>query len=132
MKKFILLIFLTSILFACKAQHTLSFNQGLLVSTSQTVPAGKIWKVVSCLPSQNSQINQNNVEGLPEVGTFAILVNGNTVYLSNVGAAYFGDNFYTEFTNVNANLFPMWIPAGTTLAASTGIQYLSVLEFIIN
>jgi hypothetical protein len=62
-------------------------------------------------------------------------VGGNPIYLSSVGAAYYdlhGGGFWTEFTNVNTSLLPMWLPAGTSLAAGTGIQAVSVIEFIVN
>ena len=147
MKKALLSIIVLIMGVALHAQqtpHTLQYSRALLISSAGgTVPEAAsnngvdcVWKVVSVLPSANVQQNVSGNNGSPlPLGTFAISVNSNTIYLTRVDAA-FGYNGYDggsyDFTNVNGELLPMWLPAGTTLAAGSNIQYVSVVEFIVN
>ena len=134
MKHFIASIILLAIFFAGYSQHTLSYNQSLLVSSSQTVPGNATWKVVSVLPSSNPISNQSN--GGPAVSSFTININSNPVSFSSVEASFSqGNGSGTSFAYTSFNgdgKLPIWLPAGTTLAAGTNIQYISVIEFIIN
>ena len=118
-----------------KAQHTLQFNQALLVSSVQTVPQNTVWKVEAVLPSSNAIERNAAYYQSPGVGSFAIIVNSNPIYLSkangDAASSSSGGNF--SYTSVSGDgVLPMWLPTGTTLAASTNIQYISVLEFIVN
>ncbi|HRS53715.1 MAG TPA: hypothetical protein P5250_03325 [Bacteroidales bacterium] len=96
----------------------LQYNGVKLISNSQTVPSGKVWKVESILS------NQYDIQNISVSGA-KILVNGNSIYLvnrtstCNSSIAYFPEQM------------PMWLPAGTTLAPSTGVVYISVIEFNI-
>jgi len=135
MRKIFSVILILLLCIGIKAQHTLQFNQAILVSNSQTVPANTVWKVVAVLPSSNSIERNTGYSSSPGVGTFAITVNSNPIYLSKAtgdpASNYEGGNF--SYTNITGDgVLPMWLPAGTTLAASTNIQYVSVLEFIVN
>ncbi len=147
MKKSMISIAVLIIGFALNAQqtpHTLQYSRTLLISSGGgTVPAAAsnngvdcVWKVVSVLPSANVQQNVSASNGSPmPMGAFEIYVNSNIIYLTRVETA-FGYNGYDNgnynFVNVNGELLPMWLPAGTTLAAGSNIQYVSVIEFIVN
>ena len=88
--------------------QTLQFSQVLLVSTTQTVPANKVWKVESVMP-----INQTSIY-------HQIVVNSNTII---VGTTNYSGSWF--------NAFPMWLPAGTTLAAGSTVFRVSVIEFTV-
>jgi len=115
-------------------QGNLQFNQVRLISTSQTVPAGKVWKVESALISNiltpaatQSHMNTN--------GAY-MLVNGNSIAVSGTYASWgtpavTWNASGTMTTSGGLTTFPLWLPAGTTLAASTNVTYLSVMEFNI-
>lgn len=115
-------------------QGNLQFNQVLLVSGSQAVPAGKVWKVESALISNiltpsatQSHMNTN--------GAY-ILVNGNSIAVSGTYASWGTPSVTwnasgTMTTSGNLTTFPLWLPAGTSLAASSNVTYVSVMEFNI-
>lgn len=88
--------------------QTLQFSQVLLVSSTQTVPANKVWKVESVMP-----INQTSIY-------HQIVVNSTTIIVGTTN--YSGSWFHA---------FPMWLPAGTTLATGTTVFRISVVEFTI-
>ena len=111
MKKLLLLSFFATLYqFTNKANsQTLQFSRVLLVSTTQTVPANKVWKVESVVPySQNSVWHE-------------VVVNSLISMVGQVGIVQ-GAVF---------NTFPMWLPAGTTLAAGQKVNYVSVIEFTV-
>ena len=89
--------------------QTLQFSQVLLVSTTQTVPANKVWKVESYTP--NAGI----------INFHYIVVNSNN---SIVGAV-------ENYIHIYSHTFPMWLPAGTTLAAGQNVHFISVVEFTV-
>jgi len=136
MKKVFSLALLTFASMAmCRAQdNQLKFSQVKLVSSMETVPDDKVWKVVSVLPScnpiQTSSTTYTNAAG---TGTYAFLVNGSTIYVSRVEAVQgsFADSNARSrtYTNCSGELLPIWLPAGSTLAASTCIHSISVVEF---
>jgi hypothetical protein len=109
------------------AQGNLQFNQVKLVSTVETVPAGKIWKVESILYS-TAIVGNGNATIAFSIGTDAsILVNGvNTVTRSTRGVnTSQGGAYYTVWDIA----LPIWLPAGSTLSSSTGVSSISVVEF---
>ena len=92
--------------------QTLQFSQVLLIgSNTQTVPAGKVWKVETALPSV---LNQNAERQL------SIIIDNNTVGIG--GSINWG-------SNLNILDQPFWLPAGTTLAAGQSVFRVSVIEF---
>ena len=96
-------------LIAAKVQsQTLQFSQVLLVSSTQTVPANKVWKVESPLPSWGGGSTTNT-----------ITIDGNLVVVAIGGSAISGISF------------PIWLPAGTTLAGGQNIPRISVIEFTV-
>ena len=120
------------------SQGNLQFSQVKLVSTLETVPAGKVWKVESavfmggapfCLGTgPNSNCAAGNLAGSGFVGDMAFQVNGQTNYLyTNLGQP--GSS--ASYASPGYSPFPLWLPASTTLAAGTNMRYLSVLEFTI-
>jgi hypothetical protein len=107
------LIFLALATSNCYSQ-TLQFSQVLLIgSNAQTVPAGKVWKVETALPSI---LNQNAERQL------SIIIDNNTVGIG--GSINWGSNL-----NILNQAF--WLPSGTTLAAGQSVFRVSVIEFTV-
>lgn len=105
--------------FHARAQGSLQYNRVLLVSASQTVPAGRVWKVESI--GCNQETEQNIGISGPR-----IVVNGTNIFLTDrVGMPTSSNAFFPS-------MLPMWLPAGATLAAGTGVQWVSVLEFLVS
>lgn len=106
--------------------QSLAYSQALLIgNVGQTVPANKVWKVESFLPTTVKVTST-----FPTA--FNMVVNGSPF---PVGHSAFGN---TSGNNAEAwsssmvnNSFPFWLPSGTTLAAGTGIGLISVIEFSI-
>jgi hypothetical protein len=101
--------------------QTLEFSQVLLVSSLDTVPQGKVWKVTNILPTlEGSGSSKIQVNGNDIVVAFSMSSNGQTNHTGNFGNNH---NYY------NALQGSYWLPEGTTLQASTNVQYISVIEF---
>ncbi|MEI6766613.1 MAG: hypothetical protein WCM76_13350 [Bacteroidota bacterium] len=112
--------------------YALRFNTVLLVSSLDTVPAGKIWKIESVMHS--SDLNAIGTSLAWSAVSSAIKVNGNTVYINRntSGSARIYYSSYVDpnaTSDMNLTALPIWLPAGTTLAAFTNINYISVVEF---
>ena len=99
----LLLAFVLPIANKLQAQ-TLQFSQVLLVTTTQTVPANKVWKVEGIIPTSAEAI-------------YYISINSSTCLIARVD-------------NIKGAL-PIWLPAGTTLAASSNVFRVSVIEFTV-
>ena len=114
------------------AQSTLQFSQALLVNSSTaTVPAGKVWKITGVFYS--SQLPDPYCTGSTSCGAIAafndvILIGGTSVTVRSVRSR---GNTYQLTTYSWEQQFQHWLPAGTSLAASTGVLAISVLEFTI-
>jgi len=105
--------------------QTLQFSQVLLITTTQTVPANKVWKVESYTPSAVYAIHS----GTPQ--THAILVN-NLSRIVGMTAGFNGNHSSSSVHDAYSfKSFPMWLPSGTSLAVSTGVAQLSVVEFTV-
>ena len=123
------------------SQGNLQFNQVKLVTTIETVPAGKVWKVENYLPSSQLAIDLNRPSNQATAGgtkNFIMLVNSSQVFLQTtitreVGRddAYWNHSGYTTASDYKIFDAPIWLPASTTLAASTNVLSLSVIEFNI-
>jgi hypothetical protein len=104
-------------------QGTLQFNRVLLVEqVDQTVPAGKVWKVESYTPSSSYGIHT----GTPQnhvilVNSQSRIVGMSAGYNINYNGGAHGSGTFSSF--------PMWLPAGSILRASTNVSQLSVIEF---
>jgi hypothetical protein len=108
--------------------YTLQFNQAKLVGTVETVPSGKVWKVEGFLPSTRltTAVCTGSTSCTSSSTENTIIVDGTTVYLASSNAS--GHTYgYNSVAAVMNNVF--WLPAGTTLAAGTGVFRVSVLEF---
>jgi len=115
-----------------KAQGNLQFNQVKLVTSIETVPVGKVWKVESV------------IYNIPQTASGYQTANGSCNYTSyestaieiagvptKVGqgtqpAAYSNLAYTHSYT-----ILPVWLPAGTTLSGGTCLNKVSVMEFNI-
>jgi len=133
---FIAFIFLMGVF---KAQGNLQFSQVKLVSTQETVPVGKIWKLENYRPTVSLANDLNRLSNQATAGgakNFVILVNGTPVYLQTtltreVGRndGYWNQDGYATSSDFKIFDAPIWFPAGTTLAASTNVGFIGVMEF---
>lgn len=134
------LLLLVGILFnfVLFAQGNLQFNQVKIVSTVETVLAGKVWKVESAIfqggqpfcigAGINTACSSGNMLSTGFVGDMSFQVNGQTNYLyTNLGQP----GTSATYASQGYSPFPFWLPAGSTLAAGTNMRYLSVIEFNI-
>ena len=110
------------------AQFNLQLNQVLLVgSTTQTVPAGKVWKIESYMQAGvtiNEMVESTATCNFPG-RHHAMIVNNQLYYLINGSPGHGSSGTYMAV----GNFLPMWIPAGTTLRSSCSSDVISVLEF---
>ena len=117
--KQLLIPFFTCLLATKLSAQNLAFNQVKLISVSDTVPAGKVWKITNVLPSSNAS---NNVI-LIEVNGVNIAVKGRDYMLQT-------NSNYTPATAAWTTLNgAYWLPAGTALAKGSYCEYISVIEF---
>ncbi len=140
MRTFFVIVFISLSVFV-NAQGNLQFSQVKLVTTSETVPAGKVWKLENYLPSSQLAIDLNRQPNQASAGgtkNFIVLVNGTQVFLQTTITREVGrnDGYWSQdgyATAADYRIFdaPIWLPAGTTLAASTNVMSLSVVEFNI-
>jgi len=98
------------------AQGNLQFNQVKLVSTSDTVPVNKVWKVESILYSTS---HENNA---------SILLNGQTVMVRTFNFSPWGSSSSTGSWEMK---FPFWIPSTSTLASGSNVRTISIIEYNI-
>ena len=114
----------TSLLFcglAFTAQsQSLTYSKVILLSSLDTVPQGKVWKVTSFLPSTNW------VAGGTGYISVLIKLNNQNKHLTSSR----GDYNYGKSSAVIP--MPIWLPAGTTLEPSTNCGSLSIIEFTEN
>ena len=110
------------------SQGNLQFNQAKLITTVQTVPAGKVWKVESAQYAGGATFVINAGGPVPNLGSMAMLVNGVTIYLNTI---YTSGSYVYPTVLSNGLSFPIWLPAGSTIAVSTNTAFISVIEFNI-
>lgn len=131
-KRIMLLFFLLIFYNNITAQYNLKFSQVKLVSSQETVPVNKVWKIESVIyniPQTASGYQTTN--GSCSTGSFestAIVVDGiSTKVGSGTEPAAYSNLTYTHsYTSL-----PFWIPAGTTLSGGTCLNKISVIEFSI-
>ncbi len=127
MKNLFSLVFIAVLSLSTAAQGNLQFNQVLKVSDQvQTVPVGKVWKVVSYwqgnlnVTSNTQTTCSNNSRHTP------FILDGQIYYLfRNVSTGS------SNFLIAPSNELPLWLPAGTTLQTQCSKDFLSVIEFNI-
>ncbi len=128
MKKIFLFLFSLALLSGIsRAQGTLQFNQVKMVTTLETVPSGKVWKILSA-PYKNDVIGSAGSYTYSNPGVEFVQsmnINGDIIYIQ---ALRVYDGSWRNFVGPTCEL-PLWIPEGTTLQAGTGVRFLSVMEF---
>lgn len=117
--KFILLS-LSFVLFTTLfGQGNLEFNQVKLIAASETVPTNKVWKIESILYTPHN-FTSNTVNN-------EIILNGTNLIVRTL-KTYAAIN-YGAYSLVWEQTFPIWLPAGSTVASSTGVFGISVIEY---
>jgi hypothetical protein len=107
----------------CFGQN-LQFNQAKLVTSQETVPVGKVWKVESVL----GDVISSSCSTQP---MHKIIINGNQITVSQ--NTNIGFNTYCNGWSgiVTVTKLPIWLPAGSTLASSFNVFSVNVIEFNI-
>ena len=131
MKKLLLFTFLILSTLA-SAQGNLQFNQVKLVTSTETVPVGKVWKIESVI--YNIPLTASGYQGgagscnSTSYESTAIEVAGipTKVGQGTQPASYSNLQYTHSYT-----ILPLWIPAGTTLSGVTCLNKISVIEFNI-
>lgn len=123
MKKF---LFVLSFLSASLGAQTLQFSQVKLVTVAETVLAGRVWKIEGFFPTVFSRYSGSS--GVTEGHIYNLVINGNN---RPVGVSSFLTGYWNSAYQGNIGHFPLWIPAGTSLAAGSNVGEISVIEFII-
>jgi hypothetical protein len=127
MKQSIIIVFLFLSL-RLFSQGNLQFNQVKLVTTSETVPAGKVWKIENILPGVRPTTTSWGNATLD----FTININNQTVYyLSSESKGSLFGNGQTGISSISVGIgnSPIWLPAGSILSAGTNVLSVNVLEF---
>jgi hypothetical protein len=124
MRHLFLLLTVLALPIANKLQgQTLQFSRVLFVTTTQTVPANKVWKVESILysaaPTNIMGGNQND----------QLVIDGNALTVRATRSSNGGYNAVTY--GVWEQKLPLWMPAGSTLAAGQNVNSISVIEFTV-
>ena len=91
-------------------QGNLQFNQIVIVSSvNQTVPAGKVWKLESCMLTSSGN-------------SYALMLYNGALY-----------NMRQQLTSTQVATFPFWLSSGAsvTFGTSSSGGILSILEFNI-
>lgn len=122
MKKIYILFFICFISTFVFAQSNLQYSQAKLISTNDTVPAGKVWKVEGVIYSSTVPFAWYTNGTAAEY----LLINN---LLVNVRVASVNNSYNLTNSIIWEQKFPLWFPAGTTLAPSTGVLYINVVEF---
>jgi len=106
--------------------QTLQFSRVLLIDNqTETVPSGTVWKVNAFVPTSVK------VSAVTPT-SYLIAINGQS---NPIGHSAFGNSGSASASawaaSMHGQTLPLWLPAGTTLAAGSGIRLLSVLEFSV-
>ncbi len=131
MKKLLLFTFIILSNLAC-AQGNLQFNQVKLVTSTETVPVGKVWKIESVIyniaPTASGYQGGAGSCNSTSYESTAIEVAGipTKVGQGTQPASYSNLQYTHSYT-----ILPLWIPAGTTLSGGTCLNKISVIEFNI-
>jgi hypothetical protein len=131
MKKSILFTFLILSTLA-NAQGNLQFNQVKLVTSLETVPSGKVWKIESVIyniasTASGYQASNGSCNSTSYESTSIEIASVPTKVGQGTQAASYSNLQYTH----SYTILPLWIPAGTTLSGGTCLNKISVIEFNI-
>ena len=130
MKKILLLLSILFIAPGAKAQGNLQFNAVKKVSTVETVPANKVWKIEGFI--FNTPLPNFSTVGSDQILTYNdnIIIDGLITAVRSIRGTI-ASNGAGKSIAVWQNNMPIWLNAGSTLTVSSGIQFISVLEFNI-
>lgn len=134
MKKSVILIVLFFAAFITNAQ-TLQFSQVKLVgSVMETVPAGKVWKVESVMSTSTMVPSTGTLDNTYYSVSKIVEINGQNIVISRASRYTQSNSRYnsestTDVSVSNVTELPLWLPAGTTLRASTNATSVSIIEF---
>jgi hypothetical protein len=103
--------------------QNLAFSKALLISTLDTVPNGKVWKVESAMSSSALSISTNSTSS--QNGNTSILVDGVNIVIKST----WGSSYSTSALSITD--LPIWLPAGTTLGPGSNVVKVSVIEFTV-
>jgi hypothetical protein len=131
MKHSILFFFLLLCTGIINAQGTLQFNRVVLVTTQQTVPAGKVWKVESVVVPISANNPSYASSGSASCGSsffrnHTFRVNGVETKAGNGSMPIVNTGYEASYTPL-----PLWLPAGATLDGGPCNIQVSVIEFNI-
>lgn len=113
MKKFIFTTLLFCGLAFTAQSQTLQFSQVLLVSSLDTVPQGKVWKITSILATTSPY--------------------SNTGYHANFKIDDYSHQAYGYLGGtVREFPLPIWLPEGVTIQPISNMQGFSIIEFTVN
>lgn len=131
MKKILLSTFIILSTLA-SAQGNLQFNQVKLVTSLETVPLGKVWKIESViynipLAASGYQSTSGSCNSSSSESTGIEIAGIPTKVGQGTQPASYSSLIYTH----SYTILPLWIPAGTTLSGGTCLNKISVIEFNI-
>ena len=115
------------------AQGNLQFNQVKLVTTLQTVPANKVWKVESVIfpiPADDPPFVSSGSTGCSfnTRRNYAISIDGTLTKVGHLASGYANSSWDYYFMTTS---LPVWLPAGATLSGGPCNNKISVIEFNI-
>jgi hypothetical protein len=117
--KFVVLLFACVALSSAAFSQNLEFSQVKLVTSSESVPAGKVWKVTSYIPT-------DVFNGVVDPTRHGIGINGT---LRRVG-----HSSSTDSVPMSTIPFPLWFPAGTVIdpaISGSNVYAVTVIEFTV-
>ncbi|MBM3171952.1 MAG: hypothetical protein FJZ75_10130 [Bacteroidetes bacterium] len=119
--------------FTALGQGSLQFNQVKLVTTVQTVPANKVWKVESVIfpiPADDPPFVTSGSTGCSFAThrNYAISIDGTLTKVGNLASGFTNSSFGHFFMTTT---IPVWLPAGATLSGGPCNNKISVIEFNI-
>lgn len=112
-----------------RAQSSLEFSKVLLVSTSQTVPIDRVWKIESVISSSKLAPGLSYSSNGGSTNSIVILINGSSAYIKSWDEKNYANAGAYSAASGDVTDLPIWLPAGSSLEASTNTLYISVIEF---
>lgn len=132
MKKVLLLTFLCLPLTAAYAQ-TLQFSRVLIVTTQETVPPGKVWKIESVI--YNIGFDQSGYQTSGSTGCDISYFRSVAISVNNVPTKVGQGTATASYSNLSYThtytMLPIWLPAGSTLSGGPCNNQISVIEFTV-
>jgi hypothetical protein len=132
MKKCLIFLVFVTMGLCVMAQGNLQFNQVKLVTTLETVPAGKVWKVESVIyniapTATGYQSGAGSCNSTSYESTAIEVAGVPTKVGQGTQPASYSSLIYTH----SYTILPLWLPTGTSLSGGTCLNKVSVIEFNI-